>query len=161
MDQPDALLDSNVLVAALAGTHEHHAPSLAVLDVSRPGDFAVAAHSYAEAFTALTRLGPRGQFRFAPEEAWGALARVEAATCLVGLTPERTLDAVRLYAAAGGIGARLYDHLIGRAAVLAGARAIVTWNTGHLRSLFPDMTVETPEEHLARRGGEAVGRSAR
>lgn len=150
MNQPDALLDSNVLVGAVAEKHEHHAPSLAVLDGARPGGFAVAAHSYAEAFTALTRLGPRGQFRLASEEAWEALARVETATRLVGLTPEETLDAVRLYAAAGGIGPRLYDHLIGRAAVLAGASAIVTWNTGHLRSLFPALAVETPEEWLAR-----------
>ncbi|WP_375402118.1 type II toxin-antitoxin system VapC family toxin [uncultured Sphingomonas sp.] len=154
MEQPEALLDSNVLVAAVAEKHEHHAPSLAVLDVTRPGGFAVAAHSYAEAFTALTRFGPRGQFRLAPEEAWEALARVKAVTRLVGLTPEQTLDAVRLYAAAGGIGARLYDHLIGQAAVIAGVRVIVTWNTGHLRSLFPRMTVETPQEHLVRCAGE-------
>lgn len=151
MRPPNALLDSNVLVAAVAASHERHAPSLAVLTVTWPGELAVAAHSYAEAFTTLTKYGGRAQFRWSASEAWAALASVTAITRLVGLTPPQTLDAVRLYAEGGGIGARLYDHLIGQAALLSGARAIVTWNTGHLRSLFPQMTVDTPEEYLVRR----------
>ncbi|WP_375428854.1 type II toxin-antitoxin system VapC family toxin [uncultured Sphingomonas sp.] len=157
MRSPEALLDSNVLVAAVAEDHERHASSLALVTAIWSDQLAVAAHSYTEAFNTLTRRGARGQFQRSPDDAWAALSSIVAVTRLVGLTPSQTLDGLRLHAAAGGIGARLYDHLIGQAAVLAGARVIVTWNTGHLRSLFPGMAVETPEEHLTRRAGEAVG----
>lgn len=150
MNRTDALLDSNVLMAALVARHEHHAPSYTLLESAADSALAVAAHSYAEAFTTLTRRNGPAPYQREPGEVWTALEGVSARTRLVGLTPEQTLDAVRLYAAAGGIGPRLYDHLIGRAAALAGAGAIVTWNTGHLRSLFPALAVETPKEWLAR-----------
>jgi hypothetical protein len=68
---------------------------------------------------------------------------------LLGLSPAQTFDAVRTYANAGGIGARVYDHLIGQAATTAGIPCIITWNTGHLRSLFSSLTVETPTSFLA------------
>lgn len=150
MPSPEALLDSNVVVAALAEEHQHHAPSLAILQTAAAEALAVAAHSYAEAFVTLTRRGERRTFHRTPDQAWAALESVAAVTRLVGLTPSQTFDAVRAYAAAGGVGARVYDHLIGQAAVIAGAPTIVTWNTGRLRSLFPALRVVTPEEYPAR-----------
>lgn len=144
------LLDSNVLVAALAEAHQHHEPSAALLNQSTPSTFCVSAHSYAEVFNTLTRRGAHAPFRRSGDNVWAALQTVAAMTRLVGLTPAQTFDAVRAYAAAGGIGPRIYDRLIGQAAVQAGADAIVTWNTGHMRSLFPDMAVETPTEFLDR-----------
>lgn len=151
MRSPKALLDSNVVVAALAEEHQHHAPSLAVMRNAADAEtLAVAAHTYAEAFVTLTRRGERGAFQRTPDQAWVALASVAALTHLVGLTPPQTFDAVRAYAAGGGVGARVYDHLIGQAAVIAGAATIVTWNTGHLRSLFPALRILTPEGYLAR-----------
>jgi len=71
---------------------------------------------------------------------------IRSITMLVGLTPAQTYDAVRDYAAEGGIGARVYDKLIGQAAVLHGIGAIVTWNARHMRGLFPDRDVCTPAE---------------
>ena len=64
------------------------------------------------------------------------------------MTAEQTVDAVARFADLG-IGARLYDYLIGRTGLLYGARAIVTFNTGHLRALFPQVAVHTPGEWLA------------
>lgn len=61
-----ALLDSNVLIAIVAQSHQHHAPSLALLNGGAPSAFAVAAHSYAEAYNTLTRTGDRSPFRAAP-----------------------------------------------------------------------------------------------
>jgi predicted nucleic acid-binding protein len=69
----------------------------------------------------------------------------------LGLTPAQTFEATRRYAASGGIGARLYDALIGEAAVLHGIPDIVTWNTGHMRGLFPNLDVLTPEAFAAKR----------
>ena len=51
--------------------------------------------------------------------------------------------------AAIGLGARLYDYLIGRTGLLHGAQAIVTFNTRHMRALFPHVSVHTPGEWLA------------
>ena len=141
----EALLDSNVLIAMFVEAHEHHGPSLALVSDGSI-QFAIAVHSYAEAYSTLTRRGDRAPFQFTPQEAWAALESVRAVTTLVGLTAPQTFDAIRGYAQSGGIGARLYDRLIGEAAVAHGIARIVTWNVGHMRGLFPNLNVETPKE---------------
>ncbi|MDQ2861548.1 MAG: type II toxin-antitoxin system VapC family toxin [Pseudomonadota bacterium] len=143
------MLDSNVLVAMVAADHEHHAASVTLWTAPPFDRYAIAAHSYAEAYSTLTRGGRQGQFGFSPHEALGALDSVRAATVLVGLTAAQTFDAMRDYARGGGIGARLYDRLIGEAAAMHGIGAIVTWNLRHMRALFPDLTVVTPEGYAA------------
>jgi len=153
------LLDTDVIVAAVVDTHVHHEPSLAIFD-QESARICVAAHSYAEAFNTLTRRGDHAPFRRSPEDSWAALESVAAASELVGLTPAQTFDAVRSFAAMGGIGARLFDFLIGRAATLAGADTIITWNTRHFRSLFADRRIETPKEFLARRDAISDGENA-
>ena len=70
---------------------------------------------------------------------------MRAITGLVGLTAAQTFEAIGAYAASGGIGPRLYDALIGGAAVAHGIPSIVTWNVGHMRGLFPNLDVLTPE----------------
>jgi predicted nucleic acid-binding protein len=146
----EALLDSNVIIAALAGAHEHHAPSLALFTAKKPRRLAVGAHSYAESYATLTRKGDRAPFRFSPDEAWAALESVAAVTALIGLTPAQGFAAVRTFASEGGVGARLYDRLIGEAALAHGLPAIVTWNVGHMRGLFPSLEIATPLEFVAR-----------
>ena len=142
----DALIDSNVIIAALAGDHEHHASSADLFDAGRGHVLGVAAHSYAEVYSTLTRRGTHAPFRFTAEEAWAALESVRTVTRLIGLTPAQTFDTVRSYAADGGIGARLYDRMIGETAVVHGIPTIVTWNIGHMRGLFPTLDVRTPRD---------------
>jgi predicted nucleic acid-binding protein len=144
----ELLLDSNVVVAIVAEAHEHHAPSLDLLIGEAPAGLAVCAHSYAESYSTLTRLGEHAPFRFTPEEAWAALESVRAATSLVGLTAAQTFDAIRSYAQSGGVGARLYDRLIGEVAVVHDMTTIVTWNVRHMQNLFPSLTVSTPRDLL-------------
>lgn len=146
MSGPEALLDSNVLVAMVAEAHEHHEPSIVLASSARIGRFAVAAHSHAEAYSTLTRRTAAAPFRWAPAEAWAALESVAAITSLVGLTPGQTFETVRSYAEADGVGARLYDRLIGQVAVQYGIPKIVTWNIGHMRDLFSKLEVVTPAE---------------
>ena len=142
----DALLDSNVVIAALYEEHQDHAASLALFADEIDAQFAVAAHSYAEAYSTLTRRGEHAMFRFAPGEAWAALERVRASTILLDLTGPQTFDAIKSYSQAGGVGARLYDRLIGETAVVHGVSKIVTLNVRHMTSLFPTLTVVTPKE---------------
>jgi predicted nucleic acid-binding protein len=144
------LLDTNVIVAAVAEAHDHHAPSLALFGRDLPLNLAVAAHCYAEAFTTLTRRGQHAPFHWPPAEAWAALDSVAAATRLVGMTPAQQIDSVRDFAAAGHIGARIYDYLIARAAKAAGAQLLVTWNIAHFTGLIDGINVRTPMEMMAK-----------
>lgn len=136
------------MVAILSEVHEHHPASLALLVGPTAARFAVSAHSYAEGYSTLTR--ERAPFGFSAAEAWAALASLRAITGLVGLTAAQTFEAIGLYAASGGIGPRLYDALIGRAAVVHGIPGIVTWNVSHMRGLFPNLDVLTPEAFAVR-----------
>ena len=139
-----ALLDSNVLIAAVAEKHEHHAASVSLFKDRSRERFLVAAHSYAEAFTTLTRRGPGAAFRWSATDAWEALGSIATATTLAGLTPAQMFDTVRNYAEQGNIGARLYDRLIGEVAVIYGVPRIITWNVSHMRALFPTLEVIDP-----------------
>lgn len=152
MPRRPALLDTNVIVAALVDMHQHHTASYALFAADNDAGYCVAAHSYAEAFDTLTRQGPRAPVGRTASAAWAALESVAAVTTLVGLTPAQTFDAVRRYAGDGNTGARVYDRLIGQAAVQARATTIVTWNVGQFRDLFPDLRVATPMELLAASG---------
>ncbi len=140
--KPAALLDSNVIIAMLAGGHEHHGPSFALLDGGVR--FAISAHSLAEAYATLTRRGPHAPFAFTAAEAWAALESLRAVTDLLGLTAARHFDVVRRFAAAGGIGARLYDALIGEAAMAYAIPTLITWNERPMAGLFPALSVVTP-----------------
>jgi hypothetical protein len=146
----DALVDSNVIIAALAGDHEHHDASADLFREERSYVLGVAAHSFAEAYSTLTRRGASAPFRFTAEEAWAALESVRAATQLIGLTPAQTFETVRSYAADGGIGARLYDRMIGEAAIVHAIPTIITWNVGLMRGLFPTVQVDTPRAYAQR-----------
>ncbi len=107
MTRSRALLDTNVVIALVAGAHEHHGPSFALVDGAPDGSFAVAAHSFAEAYATLTSAS--GPFAWPPAPALAALESVAAIIRLVGLTPAQGLAAVRGFATAGQSGPRLYD----------------------------------------------------
>lgn len=149
MSKVVALLDSNVVIAAVAAEHEHHHASAALLNEFSPRSFAVAAHSYSEAYSALTRRSRGAPFEFDPADAMAALESVAAHCVLIGLTHAQTFDAIRDFAGVSGIGPRLYDKLIGETAVVNVIPCIVTWNVAHFTSLFPTLTVVDPERFAA------------
>jgi predicted nucleic acid-binding protein len=150
----DALVDSNVIIAALAGDHEHHPASADLFGEEETLVLGVAAHSYAETYSTLTQRGPNSPFHFTADEAWAALESVRATTQLIGLTPAQTFETVRNYAGTGGTGPRLYDRMIGQTAVIHGIPTIVTWNVGHMRGLFPALSIRTPTQFLRSPSGD-------
>lgn len=149
--RPWALLDTDVVVARVAEEHPHHGASVALITTDSPVRFAIAAHSMAEAYSTLTRRNAPAPYHWPSAQAWSVLDSIASETTLVGLSPPQTFEAIRRYATGGHIGPRLYDWLIGQAAVHGGMNTIVTWNVGHMRSLFPDLDVVDPIEALARR----------
>lgn len=142
------LVDSNVLVAAISFTHINHREALAFLNADDLPPLLAAAHSHAETFVSLTRRGGPGPIAIDPEVAQAAIVDLARTIQTVAMSAIQTVEAVERYARIG-IGARLYDYLIGRTGLLYGAKAIVTFNTGHMRTLFPTMQVLTPGEWLA------------
>jgi predicted nucleic acid-binding protein len=142
--RPRALLDTNVIVSALAPDHADHADAAALFDRCKDGELAVPAHAVAEAYSVLTRAS--GLFRWAPGDCWLAIGSILRVTTLVGLTPAATVDAVRSYAQQGGIGPRLYDRLIGEAATHNRIDTLLTWNVRHMKALFPELQVHAPRE---------------
>ena len=141
------LVDSNVFVAAIAETHDRHAPSFAFIEAN-VGRIALSAHSLSEAYNMLTRPAGRG-FGLEPNLVSHALRTMRDRHRLIGLTPAQTLDAIGRFAGMGGIGPRLYDFLIGRAAVVHGWRTIVTWNVRDIHGLFPGLRVATPADAMS------------
>jgi predicted nucleic acid-binding protein len=144
MSKLRALLDSNVVIASVAEAHEHHEPSIKLFGLSPAQSFAVASHSYSEAYSILTRKAQSSPFRWSSADAIAALESVAARCVLVGLTHAQTFDAIREFAKDGGIGPRLYDKLIGQTAVVNAIPAIVTWNVSHMNDLFPSLDVFDP-----------------
>lgn len=147
-----ALLDSNVIIASVAEAHEHHEASIALFSSFPANSFAVAAHSYSEAYSILTRKAQASPFRWTAGDAIAALESVAARCVLVGITHAQTFDAIRDFAAGGGLGPRLYDRLIGEVAVMNGIGCVITWNSSHMASLFPSLEVLTPGQFAKARG---------
>jgi predicted nucleic acid-binding protein len=135
-------------VSALAPDHPDHGHSTALFDRARDGELAVAAPAVAEAYSTLTRAN--GLFRWDAEDAWLVIDSVLGITTLVGLPAAATVDAIRTYARQGGIGPRLHDRLIGEVAVQHRIDVILTWNVGHMQSLFPQLAVMSPAKGVER-----------
>lgn len=144
-----ALLDSSVLISGLVEEHPSYPASLALFNQSGPHELAVPTHALSETYSQLTRLNGPTPFAFAPEEAVAGIEKILGTAQLLGLTPAHLFDTIRSYARTGGIGPRLYDRLLGEVAVVHSIPTILTLNTRHFRSLFPNLRVSTPAEYLA------------
>lgn len=149
------LIDSNVIVAAIVDHHSSHVEAAVFINATSLPALLVAAHSHAEAYVTMTRGGGPQPYKLDARRALIGLAAVRAISKLVAMTPEQTVDAITRFGEIG-IGVRLYDYLIGRTGLLHGARAIVTFNTGHMRALFPTVAVHTPGEWLALNAEQAT-----
>ena len=145
----EVLLDSNVIIAALSYDHVHHGPSVVLMnDLSR--QFAISAHSFSEAYNRLTRPKGRAATVMQPMPTSLLLDNLLSQVDLVGLSPAQTIISIRRFALQGGTGPRLYDWLIGEAAIHANIRTIVTWNTRDFLDLFPKLDIVDPIAYAAR-----------
>jgi predicted nucleic acid-binding protein len=137
------LLDSSVLIAALAKTHPKSALiSYALHDV---GAAMVFDHSFLEAYRVLTGQNvDRGGFNKPPQETVLGLQRLTRAYRVIGLSPRERIDALSSFSARNVISARIYDAMIGYAGIMHGARRIMTLNGKNFRSLFPELEIIEP-----------------
>lgn len=136
--------DTSVLVAAFWGDHPHHARSLNLLAGADPSTASCAAHSLAEVHAVLTRLPVRPPVL--PEHAVLFLQDVRARLTIIELNEDdyfATLEDASDQSISGG---QVYDALLLRCAVKAGAESIFTWNREHFQVIAPELSdrIRTP-----------------
>lgn len=133
-----ALLDTNVLVAGLVRSHEHHRAALHWLEQARGGDLdiVVTQHALAELYVNLTRLPI--QPRISPKVALQLIEDLLAYTQVVSLSVEDYRTTLQEMAARGLRGAVTYDGLMVRGAVKADVEILVTFNERDFRRVWPD-----------------------
>lgn len=138
-------VDSNCMIAAVCGWHEHHAAAGAAIErrLDRGDRLVVAAHALVEAYAVLTRLP--SPHRLAPVDAWRLVKTnfVEQATLatLPGTAHVTLLDTL---AAAGVGGGRTYDALIAASAAHAKVDELLTFNPRHFDPPPAGLTVVEP-----------------
>jgi predicted nucleic acid-binding protein len=137
-------LDTSVLVAAVSVRHVHHAPSLAIYVAADRNHAACAAHSLAEVYATLTRLP--GNQRMSCEQTLLYLDELRNRLKTIALDGEEYYSVISDAAAEGIVGGMVYDALIARCALKAGAETIFTWNIDHFRRVGPEAAkrVRTP-----------------
>ena len=128
--------DTNVLIAASLPGHPHHETSSRRLSLLRRKSGACAAHSLAEAYSALTR---SSGYAVPPEAAADILRECAESFTLIALTPAETLQTIEAAANQGLSGPILYDALILACARKAKAKRIYTHNLKHFRQVAPDL----------------------
>ena len=134
------------MVAAVCPWHEHHAAATFEIErrLDRGERITTPAPALVEAYAVLTRL-PQPH-RLAPADAWtvlrGNFVDQATITCLTSESYVRALDGVAASETAGG---RTYDVIIGECARLAGASALLTFNSRHFHPAPTGVAVITPD----------------
>jgi predicted nucleic acid-binding protein len=133
------------MVAAVCPWHEHH--EAAAVEIERRLDrgerIATPAPALVEAYAVLTRL-PQPH-RLAPDDAWTILKGnfVDQAT-VMALDSAAYVQALDAATASDTAGGRTYDLIIGECARLAGASALLTFNSRHFHPGPTGVEVVTP-----------------
>jgi predicted nucleic acid-binding protein len=131
-------LDSSILVPVFLAEHPHHAPSLRLYTRCNPDIAFCASHSLAEVYSTLTRLPL--PHRATPDQAIEFLESVHNRFRFVSLEGDEYFASIREAAASRISGGAIYDALIARCAVNAGADQIFTWNTRHYQLLSAEVS---------------------
>jgi predicted nucleic acid-binding protein len=139
-----AFLDTNVLVAAFYGDHQHHDASLDVFIRFAKKDVCCGAHSLVEVYSSLTRMP--GRNRISAEQAMLFVNDVRERLTLVALTPDEYVETLGSHARQGIIGGAIYDALLAKCALKARAEKLFTWNTRHYEQFGPEIArlLQTP-----------------
>jgi len=130
--------DTSVLVPCFLEDHLHHEASLRVFLAVDKMQGCCGAHSLAEVYATATRFP--GKQRLSGDQVLLFLNDLRERLDIVGLTPDEYYSALSDAAAAGIVGGAVYDALLGRCALKAGAEFIYTWNVKHFQQFSPDIT---------------------
>jgi predicted nucleic acid-binding protein len=137
-------LDTSVLLPAFLENHEHHEASLKVFLKAEKNQSYCAGHSLAELYATATRLP--GKHRLSGEQVLLFLENVGERLTIVTLAGDEYYAVVKAGAAGYIVGGMIYDAILARCALKAGAEVIYTWNTKHFQRLGADVAkrLKTP-----------------
>jgi predicted nucleic acid-binding protein len=117
--------DSSVLVPVFYADHPQHAPSAkAFLDASKD-DFC-ALRTLGEVYATLTGLPLRP--RITGPEGMRIIQQIRERLTLITLSEQEYVSALELASSHAVVGGAVYDGLVARCALKAGADILLTWN---------------------------------
>lgn len=130
-------IDTNVVIAALLGWHDHHEVAKRLLNMALDEEPAILpTRVLVESFSVLTR-SPAPN-RIAPRRALALLSEsLRAVTQVVDFPAAERWHLLHEAVGDDAAGGAVYDAEIVRMAVAAGARGIVTLNRSHFERLAP------------------------
>ena len=138
--------DTSVLVAAFVPAHPRHERAFDQMRRARSGKdrMLTSAHNLAEVYSVLTTLP------LSPRISSAAAARIirenlEGRADVQPLAAADYLEVVRHLGDAGLAGGIIYDAVVCRAAVRAGAEMILTFNPKDFRRVWPDSGIRIEE----------------
>lgn len=134
------LFDTSTLIAAVVARHPNHRATQPWLDRVLRGQEQgiVAAHSLAELYAKLTSI-PFTKRKITGQEALTLIEHnIRGAFQIVPLTAGEYISTIERLAQGGLSGGIVYDALIMRAGVKAGADRFLTLNASHFRRVDPE-----------------------
>jgi len=129
--------DTNLLIAASLPMHAHHRECHSRLASLRKTGAACAAHSLVEAYSVLTRLPM--PYRLDTSDAMRIMENTLSFATPIALTPDETIDTLRMLARQNLGGGVTFDALILACARKTAAQRIYTCNGKHFRRIAPDL----------------------
>lgn len=133
-----AFFDTSVLVPVFYGDHVHHQASLELFLSFHAGNACCGAHSLAEVYSTLTRMP--GVHRVSGEQAMLFIGSIRERLSLVVLGVEDYASVLADASVRGVVGGAIYDALLARCALSAGADVIYSWNIRHYSLFGPEVT---------------------
>lgn len=133
-----AFLDTSVLVPVFYGDHVHHDASFQFFLQCDPSTGCCAAHSLVEVYSTLTRMP--GKHRISGEQAMLFIGSIRERLSVIGLNEDEYADALQSSADLGIVGGGIYDAMLARCAIKAGAEGIYSWNIRHYAQCGPVVT---------------------
>jgi predicted nucleic acid-binding protein len=142
--------DTSVLIPLFYGDHQHHDDSIGVIGRLQSGEGFCGSHNLVETYSSLTRMP--GIYRVSAERARLFITGLREKFQPIALTAEEYASTLDRYSAAGITGGAIYDAMLARCAVKAGAEILLTWNLRHFTRFGPEIAqlVKTPLESQPR-----------
>jgi predicted nucleic acid-binding protein len=136
--------DTSVLIPAFFEDHEHHEASLSVFLRADKKQASCGAHSLAEFYATTTRFP--GRHRLSGDQVLLLLENIQEKLTIITLDTREYYGAIKEAAQNGIVGGAVYDLLLARCALKAGAEVMYTWNLRHFRRFGPEVAkrIRTP-----------------
>ena len=138
--------DTSVLVAAFVPAHPRHERAFDRVRRARSGEYRLltSTHNLAEVYSVLTTL-PLSPRVSPPAAARIIRENLEEQAEIVPVSAVDYRDVVRHLGDAGLAGGIVYDALVFRAAITAGAAVLLTFNLKDFRRVWPDSGIRVEE----------------